>query len=182
ARHRRAQDRGADGGETPASPQGHSHRNALSPNSHAYPAGRPTRAVRRTDREIGRQRAGGRARRKGLRLDPRGGMTEPYVKDFQAFASNGAAGAPPWLREIREGAIARFTALGFPTTKQEAWRFTSVAPIAATHFARPASGLPPLALRDIAALSIIGTEGGPRRVLGDGRYDAGPPARRGPRT
>src|SRR5207249_8799355 len=70
-----------------------------------------------------------RARRKGLRLDPRGGMTEPYVRDFQAFASNGAAGAPPWLREIREGAIARFTALGFPTMKQEAWRFTSVAPI-----------------------------------------------------
>src|SRR2546423_1680458 len=86
-------------------------------------------------------------------------MTEPYVKDFQAFASNGAAGAPAWLREIREGAIARFSALGFPTTKQEAWRFTSVAPIAATHFAPPASGVPPLALRDIAALSIIGTDG-----------------------
>ena len=100
-------------------------------------------------------------------------MTEPYVKDFQAFAGNGAAGAPAWLREIREGAIARFTALGFPTTKQEAWRFTSVAPIAATHFAPPASGLPPLALRDVAALSIIGTEGGPRIVFVDGRYAPG---------
>jgi len=100
-------------------------------------------------------------------------MTEPYVKDFQAFASNGAAGAPAWLREIREGAIARFSALGFPTTKQEAWRFTSVAPIAATHFAPPASGVPPLALRDIAALSIIGTEGGPRIVFVDGRYAPG---------
>src|SRR2546426_229048 len=55
-------------------------------------------------------------------------MTEHYVRDFQAFASNGAAGAPAWLREIREGAIARFAELGFPTMKQEAWRFTSVAP------------------------------------------------------
>src|SRR5436309_2651537 len=100
-------------------------------------------------------------------------MTEPYVKDFQTFAGNGAAGAPAWLREIRGGAIARFTALGFPTTKQEAWRFTSVAPIAATHFAPPASGVPPLALRDIAALSIIGTEGGPRIVFVDGRYAPG---------
>src|SRR5438132_846940 len=83
-------------------------------------------------------------------------MTEPYVRDFQAFASNGAAGAPPWLREIREGAIARFTALGFPTMKQEAWRFTSVAPIAETHFTLPGSRRPQLALRDVAALSADG--------------------------
>src|SRR5437660_1836748 len=106
-------------------------------------------------------------------------MTEHYVRDFQAFASNGAAGAPAWLREIREGAIARFTELGFPTMKQEAWRFTSVAPIAATHFAPPAARLPPLALRDIAALSIIGTGGGPRIVFVDGRYAPGLSSRAG---
>ena len=46
-----------------------------------------------------------------------------YVADFRAFAANGAGGAPSWLKEIREGAIARFAQLGFPTTKQEAWRF-----------------------------------------------------------
>ena len=98
-------------------------------------------------------------------------MTEPYVRDFQAFASNGAAGAPPWLREIREGAIARFTALGFPTMKQEAWRFTSVAPIAETHFTLPGSRRPQLALRDVAALSALGA--GPRLVFVDGRYEPG---------
>ena len=83
-------------------------------------------------------------------------MTEPYVKDFQAFASNGAAGSPAWLREIREGAIARFSALGFPTTKQEAWRFTSVASIAETHFTLSPSRIPYPAPRDVAALSVIG--------------------------
>ncbi len=40
-----------------------------------------------------------------------------------------------WLRSIRENAMQRFTALGFPTTKDESWRFTNVAPIAKTSFA-----------------------------------------------
>src|SRR5437870_865238 len=62
-------------------------------------------------------------------------VKERYVAAFKAFATNGAGAAPPWLREIREGAIARFTELGFPTMKQEEWRFTSVAPIAETRFA-----------------------------------------------
>jgi len=62
-------------------------------------------------------------------------VTERYVADFKAFAGNGAAGAPAWLKEIREAAIARFAELGFPSMKQEAWRFTSTAPIAETAFA-----------------------------------------------
>ena len=98
-------------------------------------------------------------------------MMEPYVKDFQAFASNGAAGAPPWLREIREGAIARFAALGFPTMKQEAWRFTSVAPIAEQHFTLappPVSRLPSPAVVESLALGL-----GPRIVVVDGRYAPG---------
>src|SRR6266480_4961236 len=98
-------------------------------------------------------------------------MTEPYVKDFQAFARNGAAGAPPWLREIREGAIARFAALGFPTMKQEAWRFTSVAPIAEQHFTlapSPVSRLPSPAVVESLVLGL-----GPRIVFVDGRYAPG---------
>src|SRR5690348_9959412 len=62
-------------------------------------------------------------------------VKERYVAAFKAFAGNGAGAAPPWLNEIREGAIARFAELGFPTMKQEEWRFTSVAPIAETRFA-----------------------------------------------
>src|SRR3989475_5371740 len=60
--------------------------------------------------------------------------SERYVAAFKAFARNGAAGAPAWLKEMREAAITRFAQLGFPTTKQEEWRFTSVAPIAETTF------------------------------------------------
>jgi Fe-S cluster assembly protein SufD len=39
-------------------------------------------------------------------------------------------GAPGWLSARRSAAWERFERLGLPTTKDEAWRFTSVAPIA----------------------------------------------------
>lgn len=44
------------------------------------------------------------------------------------------SGGPRWLQEVREKAAARFAALGFPTVRDEEWRFTNVAPIASTAF------------------------------------------------
>jgi Fe-S cluster assembly protein SufD len=40
---------------------------------------------------------------------------------------------------LREAAFRRFSELGFPTTHDEEWRFTNVAPIARTRFERPIS-------------------------------------------
>jgi len=48
-------------------------------------------------------------------------------------------GAPRWLQDLRDRAAARFTALGFPTVRDEEWRFTNVAPIASAEF-KPANG------------------------------------------
>jgi Fe-S cluster assembly protein SufD len=65
-------------------------------------------------------------------------VTTPFVDQYKAFAANGggtgAGGPPAWLRELRERAIARFTAAGFPSTRLEQWRFTNVRPIAETPF------------------------------------------------
>ena len=36
--------------------------------------------------------------------------------------------APAWLQPLKDQAFARFSELGFPTTKNEEWRFTNVAP------------------------------------------------------
>ena len=80
--------------------------------------------------------------------------TERYVAEFAAFARNGASGAPEWLKEIREGAIARFAELGFPTTKQEEWRFTSVAPIAEAAFTLAPAPRSPLPQISIACASV----------------------------
>ncbi len=57
-----------------------------------------------------------------------------YVEQFQKFAANGGGAAPEWVRALRSAALERFTQLGFPTTKNEDWHFTSVAPIAERQF------------------------------------------------
>ena len=51
-----------------------------------------------------------------------------YTGEYQAL-SRAARGTPSWLDHIRRCAFQRFQALGFPTTKNEDWHFTSVAPI-----------------------------------------------------
>jgi len=61
-------------------------------------------------------------------------VTAHFVDQYKAFAANGGGGAPAWLRDLREGAIARFAAAGFPSTRQEQWRFTNVRPVAETPF------------------------------------------------
>jgi len=65
--------------------------------------------------------------------------TEPYVADWRALDAQVNGALPPAVKALRQAAIARFAELGFPTPRQEAWRFTNVAPIASTAFAR-ASG------------------------------------------
>ena len=61
-------------------------------------------------------------------------VREWYAGRFARFEEglNGASGSP--LHALRRGGIAAFAAGGFPTTDQEEWRFTSVAPIASTEF------------------------------------------------
>jgi len=94
------------------------------------------------------------------------GPVERFVAAQRAFAGNGAGRAPAWLRALREGAIARFGALGFPTTRQEEWRFTSVAPIAETPFRladAPASLLP-------SPAQLPQRSGGARLVFVNGHF------------
>jgi Fe-S cluster assembly protein SufD len=55
-----------------------------------------------------------------------------YLSTFRAHEKTLAA--PAWLGGIRRAAMERFVELGFPTTRQEEWRFTNVAPIARVPF------------------------------------------------
>jgi Fe-S cluster assembly protein SufD len=61
-----------------------------------------------------------------------------YLSAF-AQLDKQTADEPAFLRRLRETAIERFAELGFPTARNEDWRFTSVARLAQTPF-RP--GLP----------------------------------------
>ena len=93
---------------------------------------------------------------------------EQLVGSYRAWASNGASRAPDWLRDLREGGIAHFHDLGFPNMKQEAWRFTSVAPIAEGSFeqAKPPARIP--RLEDIRPFLLF--EAGYRLVFVDGFF------------
>lgn len=90
------------------------------------------------------------------------------VGAYNAWADNGASTAPEWLKDLRGGAIERFQSLGFPNMKQEAWRFTSVAPIAEGSFelAKPPVRVPQL--EDIRPFLLF--EAGYRLVFVDGFF------------
>jgi Fe-S cluster assembly protein SufD len=57
-----------------------------------------------------------------------------YLADFTAFTGELGADSPAWLSTARHQAIARFGALGFPTTKNEDWHYTPVTRIAEAGF------------------------------------------------
>ena len=59
---------------------------------------------------------------------------DAYFANFAALQKKLAGRDPAWLAEIRKAAIDRFAELGFPTAKNEEWKYTSVAPIARTGF------------------------------------------------
>ncbi len=70
--------------------------------------------------------------------------------------------APQWLAEHRQQALEAFEAAGFPTTRQEAWRFTNIAPVTATAFALAApeaddaeAFVQAHELRDSAATAVV---------------------------
>jgi Fe-S cluster assembly protein SufD len=53
--------------------------------------------------------------------------TDPYLQRFEKFERE--AKHPSWVFPLRKAGISRFAELGFPTIKQEDWRFTNVSPI-----------------------------------------------------
>ena len=75
-----------------------------------------------------------------------------YVAEYRRSVEHGPA-QPRWIAQARESAIAQFERLGFPTTKIEHWRFTSVAPIAERTFALATDGVTHVAAEHTRALS-----------------------------
>jgi Fe-S cluster assembly protein SufD len=54
---------------------------------------------------------------------------EPYFASFSQLDKRLGADSPSWIHQIRRQAIERFGELGFPTTHQEEWKYTNVAPL-----------------------------------------------------
>jgi Fe-S cluster assembly protein SufD len=57
-----------------------------------------------------------------------------YRGEFEALSESLRGNEPSWLARLRGGAFEQFEAAGFPTTDEEDWKYTNVAPIARVNF------------------------------------------------
>jgi Fe-S cluster assembly protein SufD len=73
------------------------------------------------------------------------------------------------IASIRQDAARRFNELGFPTTRDEEWRFTNVSSIAKTQFSAAPSDLNTWERAQLDQ-RLSPNEGGPRLVFINGRY------------
>lgn len=94
---------------------------------------------------------------------------ERYLAAFEQWQSNGNANAPSWLKELRNAAIASFAAQGFPTTKNEDWKYTSVEPIASLTFAQTNGAAVSVNAADVLARGFADTNC-PRLVFVNGAW------------
>ncbi len=95
--------------------------------------------------------------------------TDSYLGRFSRFESRVAGRDWAWFQPTRRAAITRFAELGFPTTQDEDWRFTSVRPIVQTAFALSADGGAEPTRRDLEPFAFSGL-GGSQLVFVNGQY------------
>jgi Fe-S cluster assembly protein SufD len=92
-----------------------------------------------------------------------------FTSRFDACEAQLASASPDWLAPIRRAAIERFAELGFPTRRNEAWKYTNVIQIA-----KAALNPEPAARADVSREDIrtlLGAEGtGEWFVFQDGRF------------
>jgi len=93
-----------------------------------------------------------------------------HVSHFEAFERTAGKNAPAWIAAMRREAMGRFSELGFPTTRQEEWRFTNVSAIARTAFV-PAPRR--IARAECLGEPLVALPGAVRVVLVDGRFEPG---------
>lgn len=94
---------------------------------------------------------------------------ETYLAEYGRFTKDRGHAAPAWVKERRAAASSRFAEVGFPTTRQEDWRFTNIAPIAESEFAL-ASGAFAQAPALVAGVNVPGAV---RLVVVNGQFAAG---------
>ena len=96
-----------------------------------------------------------------------------YIKNFEKFevSLNGEMASEKrnaFIHKIRKDAIAAFTEMGFPATKNEEWKYTNITPILNYNFT-PAENKVKLRAKDISNFHISGLKAR-LLVLVNGRY------------
>lgn len=52
--------------------------------------------------------------------------TDYFLAEFERLLAREPVSSPLWLRAIRKSGIAHFAEIGFPATKNEEWKYTSL--------------------------------------------------------
>jgi Fe-S cluster assembly protein SufD len=91
---------------------------------------------------------------------------ESWLEAYTEAERHAAGRTLPWLKKLREDAFARFCEVGFPTTKDEDWRFTNISGIARTAFR--AAGEAKVAIVDAA--DWIAEGAATQLIFVNGRY------------
>ena len=92
-------------------------------------------------------------------------MVEPskdqaqYIEQFSSFAKERTKMDPTWIQEKRQEGIAQFSKLGFPTTHDEEWRFTSLAPLTHHSFIPAKMAFPLLCTDELNNFSKVARAG-----------------------
>ena len=96
--------------------------------------------------------------------------TSHYLRVFESFKNNGARKSPDWLNAIRLEAINRFSQLGFPTMRDEFWKYTNVNPIREISFQLDHGREAQKFGQDDLRPFLFGEVGWPRLVFVNGLY------------
>ena len=97
------------------------------------------------------------------------GMANAFFQGVSRFESKANGHHPGWLKALRRSAFEWVGEHGFPTGKDEAWKYTRVAPILEIPFAPAEPGAShSLCLDDVVKLA--GEFGGPRLVFVNGYF------------
>ena len=94
--------------------------------------------------------------------------TARYIGVSKEWRSGVKSSVPGWLNDLRQDGIANFAALGFPTPKQEEWKYTNVEPVVSRQFGI-ANGESSFTGADILSSSFVEPDA-PRLVFVNGVY------------
>jgi Fe-S cluster assembly protein SufD len=95
-----------------------------------------------------------------------------FLKEFETFAGTTTAEGPEWLDPLRRKAMERFARTGFPTAREEEWRFTPLTPIVQTSW-RPAAAGDEDITRERLAPFVFGHPEWCRLAFINGEYSPG---------
>lgn len=97
-------------------------------------------------------------------------LADICTSEFRSLERGLFSGQPSFLRELRKRSMSRFRELGFPTTRMEDWKNTSVSPIANSAYLRPVGPPGKLSQNRMTPFFIEGTN---RIVILNGRFSPG---------